>query len=56
MALGMEEEVALDPVDVRLLSSTAVVACANRVTDAVEELRLRRLRIPAIMIGQSGRS
>ncbi len=43
MALTMEEDVALDPVDVRLLSSTAVVACANRVTDAVEELRLRRL-------------
>src|SRR2546426_2470791 len=39
----MEEDVALDPMDVRLLSSTAVVACANRVTNAVEELRLRRL-------------
>src|SRR5437870_7582806 len=43
MALAMEEDVALDPVDVRLLSSTAVVACANRMMDAVEELRLRRL-------------
>ena len=38
-----EEDVALDPVDVRLLGPRAVVACANRVTDMVEELRLRRL-------------
>jgi len=42
MALAMEENVALDPVEVRLLGPRAVVACANRVTDAVEELRLRR--------------
>jgi hypothetical protein len=42
MALAMEEDVALDPVDVRLFGPTAVVACANRVTDTVEELRLRR--------------
>ena len=37
MALAMEENVALDPVEVRLLGPRAVVACANRVTDAVEE-------------------
>src|SRR3989441_341340 len=42
MALALEENVALDPVDARLLGPRAVVACANRVTDAVEELRLRR--------------
>jgi hypothetical protein len=39
----VEEDVALDPVDIGLLGPTAVVACANRVTDAIEESRLRRL-------------
>jgi hypothetical protein len=38
MALAMEEDVALDTVDIRLLGPTAVMACANCVTDAIEEL------------------
>src|SRR5215470_5869158 len=38
MALAMEEDVTLDPMDVWLLSPPAVVACANGETDAVEEL------------------
>ncbi len=55
MALAMEEDVALDPVDVRLFGPTAVVACTNRVTDPVEELRLWRLRRPGFAKEGRGR-
>ena len=55
MALAMEEDVALDPVDVRLLGPAAVVACANRVTNAVEELRLRRVRRSGFAKDRGGR-
>ena len=55
MALAMEEDVALDPVDVRLFGPTAIVACTNRVTDAVEELGLRRLRCPGLAKEGRGR-
>ena len=40
MALAVEEDVALGPVDIGLLGPTAVVACANGVADAIEELGL----------------
>src|SRR5262245_23985131 len=39
----MEEDVALDPMDIRLLGPTAVMACAYRMPDTIEELRLQRL-------------
>jgi len=43
MALAVEEDVALDPMDVRLLGAVAVVAGADGLADAIEEPRLRRL-------------
>jgi len=42
MTLAVEENVPLDPVDVRLLGPPAVVAGADRVTDPVEEAWARR--------------
>src|SRR5438445_5193420 len=55
MALAMKEDVALDPVDIRLLGPAAVVACANGVTNAVEELRLRRVRRSGLAEDRGGR-
>ena len=40
----MEEDVAAHPRDVRLLSPAAVVTCADRFTDAIEQSRLGRRR------------
>jgi hypothetical protein len=41
MPLVMEEDVALDPVDVGFLGLTAVMTGANGVTDAIEQARAR---------------
>ena len=39
VALGVEEDIALDPPDVCLFGAATVVAAANSITDAVEEAR-----------------
>jgi hypothetical protein len=49
MALAVEEDVALGPVEVRLLGAPAVVAGLDGVADAVEEAGLRRLRRAALL-------
>ena len=49
MTLAVEEYVALDPVDIGLLSASAVVAGLDGVADAVEEAGLRRLRRAALL-------
>jgi hypothetical protein len=47
MALVAEEDMALDPVDVRLLRAAAVVTRADPVANLIEELRLGRAGRPA---------
>jgi hypothetical protein len=49
VALAVEEDVALGPVDVRLLGAAGVVAGLDGVADAVEEAGLRRLRRDALL-------
>jgi hypothetical protein len=49
MTLAVEEDVALDPVDIGLLGASAVVAGLDGVADAVEEAGLRRLRRVALL-------
>ena len=43
MALAVEEDVAADPGDVRLLGATAIVPGANGMTHAIEQPRLWRI-------------
>ena len=43
MPLAVEKDVSLDPVDVRLLGATAVVARPDGVTNPVEQLPFRRI-------------
>jgi len=42
MALAVEEDVPLDPVNIRFLGAPAVVASADGLPDAVEQPRRRR--------------
>jgi hypothetical protein len=49
VALAVEEDVALDPVDVRLLGAPAVLAGLDGLADAIEEAGLRRLRRAALL-------
>src|SRR4029453_5961123 len=44
MALALEEDIALDPVDVRLFRTAAIVPGRDGLAHAVEKARLRRLR------------
>ena len=55
VALAAEEDLALGPVDVRLLGPTAVVACANGVADAIEELGWWRCRRGCLTQDERGR-
>ena len=43
MALAVEEDVAADPGDIRLLGATAIVPDADGLADAVEQARLGRV-------------
>ena len=52
MALAVEEDVPLDPVDVRRLGTAAVVASPDGLADAIEESRLRRADRPAFTDGE----
>ncbi len=52
MALAVEEDVAADPRDIRLLGAAAIVAGADRFADAVEEPWLRRTGLVGLADGE----
>jgi len=56
VALTVEKDVTLDPVDVRLLGGTAIVANADILSDAVEKARLRWTYRAGLAGGNRGRS